>query len=507
MAGESIKDLKREISRLRQALAHSERELKTVRLKERFLDTLFEGIQEEILIIDRHHTIQGANRTFLERHGLERSEAVGRKCHQILFRSALPCRFGPRTCPLEEARRRGERIRISHFETRRKGERREITRLLYPIEVEHRPAEYFLEILQDVTEYRRLLRHLKASERKYRAILDTATDAILSIDETHRIVLFNDAAERIFGYSRAEVLGKDLDLLIPPCYGDHRAYVRRYLETRSPRVLGQTLSLTAVRKSGEEFPVELALSHVEWYEKVTFTAIIRDLSRQKQLERKLLQSERLAAVGQAVAHVAHEIKSPLTIIGGFSRQIRGTLEDRKALQKLDVICGEVARLEKLVNNLGDFTKEYRLERRPANVNTVIRNVLHALGQIHPPGRYRFEAHLNPEIREIRCDPDKLKQVFMNVISNGLEAMEDGGCITVRTAPCARGVDIQITDEGEGIAEQDLLHIFEQFYTTRKRGSGLGLSISYKIVEAHGGEIWAVSEPGSGTTFFIRLPER
>ncbi len=506
MAAEAIEDLKREISRLRQALARSERALKAVRLKERFLDILFEGIQEEILIIDRHHTIQAANRTFLERHGLQRSEALGRKCHQVLFRSALPCRFGKRTCPLDEARRRGNRIRISRFEVRPGGERREITRLLYPIAVEHRPAEYFLEIAQDVTEYRRLLRHLKASEHRYRAILDTASDAIVSIDESHRIVLFNDAAERIFGYTRTEVLGRDLNLLIPPSYRDHRVYMRRYLETRSPRVLGQTLSLSAIRKNGEEFPIELALSHVEWHEGVTFTAIIRDLSRQKQLERKLLQSERLAAVGQAVAHVAHEIKSPLTIIGGFSRQIRSTLDDFKTLQKLDMICHEVARLEKLVNNLGDFTKEYHLEKRPANINAVILDVLEALGQIHSPDRYRFEAHLSPEIRDIRCDPDKLKQVFMNVITNGLEAMQHGGCITIRTEPCARGVDIQITDEGEGIAEHDLLHIFEQFYTTRKRGSGLGLSISYRIVEAHGGEIWAVSEPGCGTTFFIRLPE-
>jgi len=112
-------------------------------------------------------------------------------------------------------------------------------------------------------------------------------------------------------------------------------------------------------------------------------------------------------------------------------------------------------------------------------------------------------HLN--LKELNCDPDKLKQVFMNIIANGIEAMEDGGTITINTQEWHNGVEIRITDEGIGISNEDLLRIFEPFYTTRERGSGLGLSISYKIVAAHKGDIWAVSTPGEGTAFIIRLP--
>lgn len=264
--------------------------------------------------------------------------------------------------------------------------------------------------------------------------------------------------------------------------------------------------LSAVRKGGAEFPIELALSYLKMHGETTFTAIIRDLTQQKQLERKLLQSERLAAVGRAVAHVAHELKNPLMIIGGFSNQIRKSLADRKALQKLDMIADELQRLEKLVSSLGDITREYSLVKRQADINAVVMDVVKTFEQIYPGRKYAFVPELDENLGEIHCDPDKLKQVFINVISNGIEAMENGGKITISTGLRGGRVDICIRDEGPGIPEGDLLNIFEQFYTTREQGSGLGLSISYKIVAAHGGEIWAVSRPNQGSSFFIQLPE-
>ena len=270
-------------------------------------------------------------------------------------------------------------------------------------------------------------------------------------------------------------------------------------------MVGKTISLTGLRKNGEEFPIELSLSFLDMAGGITFTAIIRDMSVHQQLERKLLQSERLAAVGQAAAHVAHEIKNPLMIIGGFSNQIGQRLEDEKDLQKLEMILEEVRRLEGLVANLGDFTKEYRLVKRHANINSVLTDVLEIMSGVFSPEKYEFKKYFSPEVAEINCDPDKLKQVFINIISNGLEAMTDGGSISISTETLPDGIEVRIVDQGSGIPEEDLEHIFEPFYTTRERGSGLGLSISYKIVEAHGGEIWADSSPGKGTSFIIQLP--
>ena len=144
-------------------------------------------------------------------------------------------------------------------------------------------------------------------------------------------------------------------------------------------------------------------------------------------------------------------------------------------------------------------------KRPADINSVIGDVLKLMGEIYPSEKCGFVVDLSPEQKEINCDPDKLKQVFINMIANGIEAMEDGGTITIRTGEWSRGVEVRISDEGIGIGEEDLDHIFEPFYTTRERGSGLGLSISYKIVAAHKGELSAESMLGQGTTFVIRLP--
>jgi two-component system sensor kinase FixL len=396
-------------------------------------------------------------------------------------------------------------VETTYYRKGAEGEMHELFMIMYPLRLRGKKIKYFMEIARDVTEYRKLIRDLQASEERLRAILDTATDAVLSIDENHRIILYNNAARRIFGYSREEVVGEDLNLLIPPRYGDHRQYVRRFLETKESEIVGKTISLTGLRKNGEEFPIELSLSFLEMAGGITFTAIIRDMSVHQQLEKKLLQSERLAAVGQAAAHVAHEIKNPLMIIGGFSNQIRQRLEDEKDLQKLELILEEVRRLEGLVANLGDFTKEYRLVKRHANINSVLMDVLEIMQGVCSREKYEFKQFLSTGVAEINCDPDKLKQVFINIISNGLEAMTDGGAISVFTERLPNGIEVRIADEGTGIPEEDLEHIFEPFYTTRETGSGLGLSISYKIIEAHGGEIWADSSTDKGTSFIIQLP--
>lgn len=505
MVTEKIQDLMQETDRLKDSLAQAEQEIVKLKESNLFLETLFDGISEEILVIDQNFLIQDVNKVFLERHGLKKEDVLGKKCHKIAYQSDVPCDFGRQICPLEKAKKTGQRVEVTHYRESKGGELEELIHIMYPLSPEGKAPACFLEITWDVTEYQNLIRKLKASEKKFKAILDTATDAILSIDEGQKIVLFNNAAQQIFGYSGGEVLGKDLNILIPPQYGDHHKFVKRFLDTRTLKAIGRTLSLTALRKNGEEFPIELGLSHHQMKDGITFTAIIRDVSMQKQLERKLLQSERLAAVGQTVAHVAHEIRNPLMIIGGFSNQIRESLTDYKAIRKLDMILDEVSRLEKLVANIGDFTKEYRLVKRLADINSVIRDALKIVGEIYSSEKHALTADLHPNLKEINCDPDKLKQVFMNIIANGIEAMEDGGTITINTQERHNGVEIRITDEGIGISDEDLLRIFEPFYTTRERGSGLGLSISYKIVAAHKGDIWAVSMPGEGTTFVIRLP--
>jgi len=225
------------------------------------------------------------------------------------------------------------------------------------------------------------------------------------------------------------------------------------------------------------------------------------------MEKKLLKTERLAVVGQTVANVAHEIRKSLMIIGGFSWQLRNNLTNEKDIKKLEMVIDEVCRLERLVDNLSDITKEYSLVKRPADINLVIRDILKIMKDIYPSDKYTFDTDMDKALDKVLCDTDKLKQVLMNVIANGIEAMADGGKIIISTTKWLNDFEIRIQDNGTGIDKKHLLRIFEPFYTTKQKGSGLGLSISHRIVQAHRGGMHAVSVPGEGTTFIIKLPLR
>jgi two-component system, LuxR family, sensor kinase FixL len=506
MAEEDKLEPAEEIERLKKKLAGKNKEIRKLKTMNLFMETLFNGISEEIMVIDNNFIINEVNKAFLERCGLNKTDVIGRKCRGVRERPWAPCTAAGPGCPVERAGRSGGMIEITHrYRDRTGDETREFITIAYPLKDENEEIRYFLEISRDVTEHSQLIMKLQRSEKRLKAILDTATDAIISIDEKNRIILFNNAAQKIFGYSGKEVIGKDLGILIPPIYGEHYKYIKRFLTKKDSDIIGKTISLHGVRNGGEMFPIELSLSFMEMEERFIFTAIIRDMTEQQKMKNKMLQSERLAAVGQAVAHVAHEIKNPLMIIGGFSSQIRAKIQDERDRHKLDMVLEEVMRLERLVADLGDFTKEYKLVIRPAHINSVIKDVIQIMTGICTPEKFTFEKQLSEQVDEIECDPDKLKQVLINIISNGLEAMQDGGTISISTEKAENGVEIRVNDEGVGIPNDKLQNIFEPFYTPREHGSGLGLSISYKLIKAHNGDISALSAPGKGTTFVIHLP--
>jgi two-component system sensor kinase FixL len=502
---DDITALKAEIDRLKKSLAQKAKEMEMLRVDSLFLKTLYDGINEEIMVMDGGYTILDVNRVFLSNQGLSREAVVGKKCHRVIYQREEPCNAKGQMCPLERARATGKRVEVTHQVKREDGSTGEIVRLIYPLVFDDPEKNQFVEISRDVTHYRNLILKLQASERKFRAILDTASDAILSVDKDERILVYNTAAQAMFGYSAREAIGKPFSILFKrERVGDYRDLMNLIRKGISRRQ-GKRLALTGIRKDGKRFPIEMGISCFETRGVPTYTVIIRDVTVEKQMEKKLLQTERLAAVGQAVAHLAHEIKNPLMIIGGFSQQLTKTLSDDKSKQKIEMILDEVERLEKLARNLGDFTKEYKLVKRPADINGVIRDVLKLMGESPFSEKYAFTEMLAEDLGEIPCDPDRLKQVLMNLISNAMQAMEDGGAISIATERFLDSVLIRIADQGIGMSEDQLLRIFEPFYTTRQKGSGLGLAISYKIVQAHGGDISAVSAPSKGTSFIISLP--
>jgi PAS domain S-box-containing protein len=353
-----------------------------------------------------------------------------------------------------------------------------------------------------------LLEGLRQKQEINTGIINSATDAIVTINEDHVIVGYNRGAEQVLGYTREEALGQDLSLIIPPPYKEeHRDYVRRFVATRQPHVIGKHLRLTALRRDGSEFPMSISFSVAEIMGNLYFTGIIRDITEYQEMEDRLLVSEKLAAIGNTVSQIAHEIKNPLLIIGGFARQLQKVTQlDDKAHKKLAIIAEEVARLEKILAEMRDFVRPPQAHKSHGRIEDVLDESLEFFQEM-------FNEH-HIEVRRVKegplpashFDPQQMRQVLLNLFKNALEAMPRGGVLTLTTRVKDSELEISVTDTGEGMAPEVAANVFQPYYTTKEKGTGLGLAICQFIVEKqHGGCLEVESTPGQGSTFTVRLP--
>ncbi len=351
------------------------------------------------------------------------------------------------------------------------------------------------------------LQELRQKQEINSGIIMSATDALITIDENHVIVGYNRGAEEMFGYTRTEALGQDLKLVIPPPFTEvHRGYVRRYLATREAHVLGRQRRLAARRRDGQEFPLSISFSVAEIQGNLYFTAVMRDITEYKAMEDRLLQSERLAAVGNTVAHIAHEIKNPLLIIGGFARQlIKAPGFDDPARRKLSIIAAEVSHLEEMVAEMRDFVRRPPTQKRPGQIMAVVEEALELFQDTFEEHHIQVRQVEETPLPPVAFDPKQVHQVLLNLFKNALEAMPKGGEITITSRVKGDKVEISVTDTGEGMPPEVAGNIFQPYFTTKEKGTGLGLAICQNIIAEHGGCIFADSAPGRGATFTIQLP--
>lgn len=225
-------------------------------------------------------------------------------------------------------------------------------------------------------------------------------------------------------------------------------------------------------------------------------------------QKKLLHAERLTAVGQGVVRVSHEIKNPLMIIGGFARQVaRKIREDEASAKKLNLIVEEVQRLEKLLTEVRDFTRVREPALQEDDINRVVRQVVDLMEASASATGVRLNLEPAAEPGLCRFDPDQIKQVLINLVKNALEAMPQGGTVTIRTRGNSRGIFVDVEDTGPGIPPEHLNEIFNAFFTTKEKGTGLGLAVSLKILNDHNGELLVSSRVGEGSVFSVRLPRQ
>jgi len=370
------------------------------------------------------------------------------------------------------------------------------------------------EIVRLADAFSNMTRNLKVSRDELRRVYDFqrnliegSIDGIVATDDRENIVIFNQGAEKIFGYACGEVVGKmDVARLYP------RGQSKRVWEVLNGDGYGGPGKLadyetTIVNSAGNEVPVWLSASIIYDQGKSLGTVMFfQDLTERKRLEKKVLESERLASIGLGVAYISHEIKNPLMVISGFAQQVlRGMGQDDKNREKLQIIITEVKRLEEFLTDISDFTKLSKPKKSMARINSVVEEVSAFFEQEFDDHHIALVKTVDPHIPESFFDPKQIKQVLINIVKNSVEAMPQGGKLSLETRLKDGCVEILVSDTGKGIAPENLKDIFNPFITTKTKGTGLGLALSRTIIEDHQGEVFIHSQVGEGTVCTIVLP--
>ena len=364
-------------------------------------------------------------------------------------------------------------------------------------------------------------RNLRTREAHLRSVLDTVPDATVVIDDHGIIQSFNAAAERLFGHTEAAVVGQNVSMLMPtPFREEHNGYIARYLATGEKRIIGIDRVVTGQRKDGSTFPMKLEVGEVRSGERHFFTGFIRDLTERQATERQLeeLESElarlsRLTAMGEMASTLAHEINQPLSAIANYLQGCGRLLEGiehpnaRKIHDALGETTHQTLRAGQIIRQLREFVARGETEKRPENINKLVEeaSALALVGAKEQGVRtvFRFDTRTGP----VLVEKVQIQQVLLNLMRNAIEAMQ--GCprkeLVVETVLLDHGmVEVRVADTGSGLAEEIAPRLFQPFVTTKPAGMGVGLSISKRIIEAHGGEIWAEPNPGGGTLFHFTL---
>lgn len=364
-------------------------------------------------------------------------------------------------------------------------------------------------------------RQLLAREAHLTSVLDTVPDATVVIERDGTIVSFNSAAVRQFGYREDEVVGRNVRMLMPEPYRrEHDGYMQRYLHTGERRIIGIDRVVVGARKDGSTFPMKLAVGEMKSADKVYFTGFIRDLTEREESQARLqeIQTElarlaRLNELGEMASTLAHELNQPLAAIANYSQGSTRILSarDEPWLEPLKGALSEIGaqslRAGQIIRQLREFVMRGATEEAPEDIRKLVEEAgaLALVGSREQGVRSVFD--FVPGAEMVLTDRVQTQQVLINLMRNAMEAMRESQRkeLVVRTEPAGDFVAVEVSDTGPGISEDIAAELFKPFVTTKAGGMGIGLSISKRIVESHGGKISVRRNSNGGATFRFTLP--
>ena len=375
--------------------------------------------------------------------------------------------------------------------------------------------------VRDISAVETLDRQLADDESLIQAILETVPDALVVIDEAGLITSFSKAAEALFGYAEAEIVGRNVSTLMPSPHREaHDAYLVRYLQTGEKRIIGIGRVVEGLRRDGTVFPMELSVGEARAGDHRAFTGFVRDLTKRAEAEAQLHRTQadlahasRLSAVGTLASALAHELNQPLTAVANYVSAGRdlvgGDGSGTKDLlrEALDEAARESVRAGQIVRRLRDFVARGEVDLQNLSLGSLINDAT-ALGLVGAREKgVQWWIEIDPGIGNVRVDRVQIQQVMFNLMRNAVEAMENSPekHLTIRARQHGEDqVKISVSDTGPGIAHELLETLFLPFTSTKGQGMGLGLSICRTIIEGHGGQLSVEAGDNGGTVFKFTL---
>jgi two-component system sensor kinase FixL len=471
------------------------------------LAALVESSHDAIFTKDLDGNVQTWNRGAELMYGYAADEIIGRSV-SLLVPPGDPDEISGILAKIKH----GEPVR--HYETVRQtkdGRRLDVSLAVSPLRDATGAVVGASTIARDITAQKRDVERLRESEARLRSIVDAAVDGIIVIDARGRIEAFNPGAERLFGYRTDELLGQNVSVLMPQPYRDeHDGYMERFLKTGEARIIGIGREVTALRKDGSTFPVHLSVGEMSLGGERKFTGILHDLSTRVRMEERLREQAALARLGEMAAVIAHEVKNPLAAVRGAIQVIGKRLPagSREGAVVTDIIA-RIDTLNQLVKDLLLFARPPRPQLLPLDVSLVLEATAALLSQdaAHAGTHVTITGQAPP----VMADAELLKIVFINLFVNSSQAMKGHGDVGITVATGDGDGDgdgvcvIVVADTGPGIPPAVRERLFTPFFTTKSRGTGLGLSTVKRLVEAHHGSIQLESPGTAGTRATIQLP--